>query len=229
MESLPAAGQIALEVPRRGRQPARTALMSVRFAEVTLSPPRHKAKLPALRLWVVRSREENPPPDIKPLDWMLLTTVPVASLDDALQRMQWYTRRWGIEVFHRILKSGCRIEDRQLETADRLETCLAIDMVVAWRIHYLTWLGRATPELPCTVAFEPEQWKASVVFHTRKPPPAQPPSLCQMILLIAQLGGFLARKSDGQPGPQTLWRGLQRLDDITAAFRSYAIAYPLPP
>jgi Domain of unknown function (DUF4338)/Transposase Tn5 dimerisation domain/Transposase DNA-binding len=229
MESLPAAGQIALEVPRRGRQPARTALMSVRFAEVTLSPPRHKAKLPALRLWVVRSREENPPPDIKPLDWMLLTTVPVASLDDALQRMQWYTRRWGIEVFHRILKSGCRIEDRQLETADRLETCLAIDMVVAWRIHYLTWLGRATPELPCTVAFEPEQWKALVVFHTRKPPPAQPPSLCQMILLIAQLGGFLARKSDGQPGPQTLWRGLQRLDDITAAFRSYAIAYPLPP
>ncbi len=78
-----------------GRQPAHTALMSVRFAEVTLSPPRHKAKLPALRLWVVRSREENPPPDSKPLDWMLLTTVPVASLDDALQRIQWYTRRGG--------------------------------------------------------------------------------------------------------------------------------------
>jgi Transposase Tn5 dimerisation domain len=81
----------------------------------------------------------------------------------------------------------------------------------------------------CSDFCKPEQWKALVVFHTRKPPPAQPPSLCQMILLIAQLGGFLARKSDAQPGPQTLWRGLQRLDDITAAFRSYAIAYPLPP
>ncbi|MBV8421652.1 MAG: IS4 family transposase, partial [Hyphomicrobiales bacterium] len=130
---------------------------------------------------------------------------------------------------HRILKSGCRIEDRQLGTADRLETCLAIDMVVAWRIHYLTWLGRATPEVPCTVAFEPEQWKALIVFNTRKPPPEQPPSLHQMILMVAQLGGFLGRKSDGPPGAQTLWRGLQRLDDITAAFRSYVLAYSLPP
>jgi hypothetical protein len=229
IESLPAAGQVALEVPRRGRQPARTAQMSVRFAPLTLAPPRDKPKLPPLPIWVVRSREEHPPPGIVPLDWVLLTTVPVASLENALERIQWYTRRWGIEVFHRILKSGCRIEDRQLGTADRLEACLAIDMVVAWRIHYLTWLGRATPELPCTVAFEPEQWKALIVFQTRKPPPEQPPSLRQMILLIAQLGGFLARKSDGLPGTQTLWRGLQRLDDITAAFRSYAIAYALPP
>ena len=229
MQSLPAAAQITLEVPRHGRQPARTALMSVRFAEVTLAPPQRKAKLPPLPVWVVRTQEENPPPAVKPLDWMLLTTVPVAGLDDAIERIQWYTRRWGIEVFHRILKSGCRIEDRQLGTADRLETCLAIDMVVAWRIHYLTWLGRATPEVPCTVGFEPEQWKALIVFNTRKPPPEQPPSLHQMILMVAQLGGFLGRKSDGPPGAQTLWRGLQRLDDITAAFRSYVLAYSLPP
>jgi hypothetical protein len=229
MKSLPAVGQIALQVPRRGSQPARAAQMSVRFAALTLAPPKDKSKLPPLPVWVVRSQEEDPPPGIRPLDWMLLTTVPVAAREDALERIQWYTRRWGIEIFHRILKSGCRIEDRQLETADRLETCLAIDMVVAWRIHYLTWLGRSTPELPCTVAFEPEQWKALIVFKTHKPPPEQPLSLHQMIILIAQLGGFLARKSDGQPGAQTLWRGLQRLDDITAAFRSYAIAYSLPP
>jgi hypothetical protein len=131
---------------------------------------------------------------------MLLTTLPVTGLVDALERVQWYARRWGIEVFHRILKSGCQIEDRQLGTADRLEACLAIDAVVAWRIHYLTWLGRATPDPPCTVAFEADQWKAVIVFKTRKPPPGQPPSLRQMIRSIAQLGGFLARKSDGEPG-----------------------------
>ena len=102
-------------------------------------------------------------------------------------------------------------------------------MVVAWRIHHLTWLGRATPEVPCTVVFQPEQWKALIVFTTGKPPPAQPPSLQQMILLIAQLGGFLGRKSDGQPGAQTLWRGLQRLDDIAEAYRRYVLAYSLPP
>jgi len=93
---------------------------------------------------------------------MLLTTVAVSGLADALERVQWYARRWGIEVFHRILKSGCQIGDHQLGTADRLEACLAIDAVVAWRIHYLTWLGRATPDLPCTVAFEEDQWKAVI-------------------------------------------------------------------
>ena len=230
MHLRPKAGTIELQVPRHGRQPARTATMSVHFGDVTLSPPQDKRQLAPIRMWAVFTREELPPKEVKePLEWMLLTTVPVTGLVDALERVQWYARRWGIEVFHRILKSGCQIEDRQLGTADRLEACLAIDAVVAWRIHYLTWLGRATPDLPCTVAFEDDQWKAVIVFKTRKPPPDQPPSLRQMIRSIAQLGGFLARKADGEPGTQTLWRGLQRMDDITAAFRSFRTAYAMPP
>jgi hypothetical protein len=230
MHLRPKAGTIALEVPRRGQQPARTAELSVRFDAVTLPPPQAKPDLAAIPLWAVLIREEQPPQEVKePVEWLLLTTVPVTSLVEAVERVQWYARRWGIEVFHRILKSGCLIEDRQLGTADRLEACLAIDAVVAWRIHYLTWLGRATPDLPCTVAFEDDQWKAVIVFRTRKPPPQQPPSLRQMIRSIAQLGGFLARKADGEPGTQTLWRGLQRMDDITAAFRSFRSAYAMPP
>jgi len=230
MHLRPKAGTIELQVPRHGRQPARTAELSVRFDEVTLRPPHGKSDLAPIRMWAVLTREEAPPNGVKePLQWLLLTTVPVTSLADAIERVQWYARRWGIEVFHRILKSGCQIEERQLGTADRLEACLAIDAVVAWRIHYLTWLGRATPDLPCTVAFEEDQWKAVIVFKTRKPPPEQPPSLRQMIRSIAQLGGFLARKSDGEPGTQTLWRGLQRMDDITAAFRSFRTAYAMPP
>ena len=230
MHLRPKAGTIALEVPRRGKQPARTAELSVRFDAVILPPPYAKPELAAIELWAVLVREEQPPAEVKePLEWLLLTTVPVTGLVDAVERVQWYAKRWGIEVFHRILKSGCLIEDRQFATADRLEACLAIDAVVAWRIHYLTWLGRATPDLPCTVAFDDDQWKAVIVFKTRKPPPQQPPSLRQMIRSIAQLGGFLARKSDGEPGTQTLWRGLQRMDDITAAFRSFRTAYSMPP
>jgi len=230
MHLRPRAGTIELQVPRHGKQPARTAEMSVHFGEVTLSPPQDKRHLAPIPMWAVFTREELPPKEVKePLEWMLLTTVPVTGLADAIERVQWYARRWGIEVFHRILKSGCQIEDRQLGTADRLEACLAIDAVVAWRIHYLTWLGRATPDLPCTVAFEEDQWKAVIVFKTRKPPPEQPPSLRQMIRSIAQLGGFLARKADGEPGTQTLWRGLQRMDDVTAAFRSFRTAYAMPP
>jgi hypothetical protein len=169
------AGTIALEVPRRGKQPARTAELSVRFDAVTLPPPLAKPDLAAIQLWAVLIREEQPPRELKePLEWLLLTTVPATGLVDAVERVQWYAKRWGIEVFHRILKSGCQIEDRQLATADRLEACLAIDAVVAWRIHHLAWLGRATPDLPCTVApafaracFDDDQWKAVIVFKDR--------------------------------------------------------------
>jgi len=226
----PKAGTIELTLPRRGGQPARTATLSVSFARVTLKPPCNKSGLPPIEMSVVLTREEAPPPGIKqPLEWMLLSTVPVAGLNDAIERVRWYAGRWGIEVFHRILKSGCQIEDRQLGTADRLEACLAIDAVVAWRIHHLTWLGRATPDLPCDTVFEDDLWKGVIVFRTRKPPPAKPPSLRDMIRMIAALGGFLERKSDGEPGAETLWRGLQRMDDIGIAFRGFREAYHCPP
>jgi len=128
--------------------------------------------------------------------------------------------RWGIEVLHRTLKSGCRIEQRQLAQADRLEACLAIDLVVAWRIYALNRLARKDPNLPCTVYFRDHEWKALVVFLTRDPvPPAHPPSLRDATRLVAQLGGFLGRKGDGEPGTQTLWLGLQRLDDIAHMYQ----------
>ncbi len=225
----PIAGTIDLQVPRQGKQPARVASMELRFQPVTLQPPAGKPNLPLVHGWVVLAREPNPPPEVsQKLEWLLLSSVPVHGLADAIERVQWYAVRWGIEVFHRVLKSGCNIEDRQLGTADRLEACLAIDAVVAWRIHHLTYLGRATPDLPCTAVFEDDQWKAVVAFQTRKLPPAEPPSLRQMIRAVARLGGFLGRKSDGEPGTQSLWRGLQRMDDITAAFRSFHAIYNRP-
>jgi hypothetical protein len=102
--------------------------------------------------------------------WCLLTTHAVNTADDAKRMVRWYQMRWPIEVLNRILKSGCQIEDRQLGTADRLEACLAIDAVVAWRIHHLTYLGRVTPDLPCDAVFEDDLWKGVIVFRTRKPP-----------------------------------------------------------
>jgi hypothetical protein len=226
MASLPPAAEVELAVPRHAGQPARTARMAVRFAHLTLAPPGKKKNLPPLPMTVVWSCEIDPPAGIKkPLQWMLLSNRPVADLEQALERLQWYACRWNIEVFHRTLKSGCKIEERQLGTADRLEACLAIDMVVAWRIQHLVWLGRAVPNLPCTAVFTDEQWKAIVVFKTNKPPPPQPLTLRQMMVLVAALGGFLARKSDGNPGPKSLWIGLQRLDDITAGYRSAVAAF----
>lgn len=216
LEAQPVCGIQTLQVPRQGKRAARDAHLSIRFAEVVLDPPTKAPKgTPSVRVWAVLAKEEQAPPEDKPLEWMLLTTLPVRDLPQAVEKLQWYTRRWGIEVLHRTLKSGCRIEQRQLGTADRLEACLAIDLVVAWRIYHLTKLGREVPEAPCSVYFEEAQWKALVTFTSRTPAiQDRPPTLREAIRMVASLGGFLGRKGDGEPGTQSLWLGLQRLDDI---------------
>lgn len=217
MATQPLAGRQVLTVPRRHNQPARNASLEVRFAEVTLQAPRRKRDLPSVRLWAVWAQEPEPPEGVNALDWMVLTTAPVHTFDDALERLAWYRQRWGIETYHRTLKSGCRIEERQLGSAERLETCLAFDLVVAWRIYHLAKLGRETPDVPCTVFFEDAEWKALLthVHNDIQAPERGPPSLGEAMRMVATLGGFLGRKGDGHPGPKTLWLGLQRLDGIT--------------
>lgn len=218
-----------LQVPRQGSRGARTASLTIRYAAVSLvAPTGHTG--PALPVWAVLAQEQEAPAGTKPLEWMLLTTVPVTSLAHATERLTWYARRWGIEVLHRTLKSGCRIEQRQLGQADRIEACLAIDLVVAWRIYYLNKLGREVPQAPCTVYFEEAEWKALMVFTTTDHvAPAQPPPLRDAIRRVASLGGFLGRNSDGEPGTQTLWLGLQRLNDIVTMWRlmNHATQWPV--
>lgn len=220
MGQQPIAGTQTLQLPRRGNQRARQAEMSVRFAPVTLkAPTRHPGEEP-VSLWAVWTREEAPPPGRKALQWMLLTTVALETVEQACECLAWYAKRWQIEVYHRTLKSGCRIEERQLGHAERIEACLAVDMVVAWRIFHLAHQGRQTPDVPCTVYFESAQWQALVIRVTGDPHlPPQPPTLYEAMRMVAALGGFLGRKGDGEPGTQTLWRGLQRLDDITDMYR----------
>lgn len=230
LEQQAAAGVQEIQVPRRGAQRARAARLEVRYAQVRLRPPRLLSHLPELTLWAVLAQEAEAPAGSKPLRWMLLTTCRVESFAGACEKLQWYTRRWGIEVYHRTLKSGCRIEQRQLGSAERIETCLAIDLVVAWRIYHLAKLGREIPDVPCTVYFEEAQWQALVAYVSQNPtPPPQPPSLRQAMRLVASLGGFLGRKGDGEPGTQTLWLGLQRLDDLTAMWKLLSHAAHTPP
>jgi hypothetical protein len=228
VEAKPAAGIQVIQVPRQGSRKARQANLTIRFAAVEIKPLKGGWKK-AITTWAVLAREENAPPDVKePLEWMLLTTLPVDTFEQAVEKLQWYAKRWTIEVMHRILKSGCRIEERQLARADSLQACLAIDLVVAWRIHYLTKAGRETPDVPCTVIFDEDEWKALMVYTTKNPvPPATPPTLREATRRTASLGGFLGRKSDGEPGTQTLWLGLSRLVDLTAMWR--LMARPKPP
>jgi hypothetical protein len=228
VEAQPRLAEQVVRVPRRcargstPAQPPRTARLAIRFAAVTLKPPQRPG-LSALPLWAVLAQEVDAPAGSRPLEWMLLTTLAVTDVDGAIEKLKWYAHRWQIEVYHRTLKSGCRIEQRQLGTAARLENCLAIDMVVAWRILYMTRLGRQAPQLPCTVVFEDYEWKALHQYvHPAQPLPAAPPALYTMVRSVGQLGGFLGRKSDGAPGPKSLWLGVTRLHDIADCWLKFS-------
>lgn len=216
----PVAAELLVRTPRTEKHPVRDAMLEIRFAEVTLKPPDRKNDKPPLTLWVVQATETDTTAIGDPIDWKLLTTCETKSPEDAIERIHWYTGRWGIEVYHKTLKSGCRIEERQLGAAERLESCLAVDMVVAWRIYHLSKLGREIPDVPCTVFFDEHEWKALVAYTTKDPsPPDQAPTLREALRMVARLGGFLGRKSDGQPGTKSLWLGLQRLDDLAGIYK----------
>jgi hypothetical protein len=229
VEAHPVVEHLVLQVPRRGPQPARDATLALRFCPLTLCPPRHRKSegLPAVALWAVQVREVEPPPAVKPLEWLLLSTVAVPTVDDALERVAWYACRWGVEVWHRMLQSGCRIEARQLGTAERLERCLTLYSVIAWRVFYATMVARAVPEMPCDILVAIEEWQALYCAIPHCPtPPDEPPTLGEAVRWIAQLGGFVGRRRRDQPGAQTLWRGFQHLSDLT---RMYCIMRPVPP
>jgi len=214
-------------IPHSGSRKARNAWLDVRFAEVELRPP-PKGYSETVRVWAVYVLEREAKDE--PIEWMLLTTVPVENFADAQKRVEWYSGRWGIEVFHRTLKSGCRIKDRQLETADRLETCLGVDMVVAWRVYYLMMLGRETPNAPCTVFFKDIEWKALCCYVNKTPiAPDKPPTIRQAVFMVAGMGGHMGRKGDGFPGTQTIWRGLVRLDAASEMYAILTQQFYLPP
>ena len=132
--------------------------------------------------FMIRAREESPPAGVEPLDWRLLTNRTAVTLAPAAELIQWYGSRWSIEVFFRILKTGCRVEALRLSTLDRLEPALAVSLVIiAWRIQYLTVLGRTTPDLPCNAVLDPAEWRAVYVAIHHRPPSVIPPPLPTML------------------------------------------------
>lgn len=222
LEGTPPVDTLLLDLPRRAKQPARQVLLSVRFATMTLSAPKSRRadSLAPVRVGAILAKEEHPPPGVEAVEWLLLTTLPLSTREEAVEYVHWYSVRWQIEVWHKVLKSGCRIESRQLGTAERLERCLCLYSIIAWRLLYLLMFSRHVPEAACTVLLEQAEWEALYCHvHKRRGVPSVAPSLSQAVFWIAQLGGYLGRKGDGPPGVTVLWRGLQSLQDITQMYR----------
>jgi len=221
IEAAPVLTEITFNRPPSSGRRARTVHQHIKAVRVTLkAPSRPDRSLPDVTVTALLATEAHPPADEDPLDWLLLTNLTVDTPEQAIEKLSWYLCRWQIEVYFKVLKSGCRIEELQLEKRERLEPALAFYMIIAWRVLFLTMLGRDCPQMPCDTVFADEEWKAVYLVTQRKPPPDKPPSLDTMVRMVAGLGGFLNRKSDGFPGPKTLWIGLQRVPDFVLALEA---------
>ena len=173
MRELPVGETRTIDVPRRRGQSARQATVQVRWAPITIEAPKVGCKKgwPPLNLYAVWVYEPNPPPGVEPLDWMLLTDLRVRTAEEAWEKVQWYRVRWGIEEWHRVVKTGCNAERREFKTAEHLQRVLAFDLVVAWRVLACVKLGRTLPQVPARVVYtEDELAVLWAVTHSKKKP-----------------------------------------------------------
>lgn len=208
-------GRSQVEVPRQGKRQARTAEATVRFAPLRMPPPsrgndwikEHRPDEPIL-MWVVEVKEEDPPEGVEPLHWVLLTSEPILSLEEALECVGRYQLRWGVEEYHKVLKTGCSVEKRYYETAPRLERVSALLAVLAVRLLQIRTLADDDPQRPAQ-EIVPKRW-VQVLAKIRKRP-AETMTIHNFVRQLAGLGGHLGRKQDGRPGWITLWRGLEKL------------------
>jgi hypothetical protein len=206
---------------RKKARHSRTAVVTVRATRVTLrGPKRPGGRLANQAVNAVLVREESPPAGQEPVVWLLLTDLPIDTVEAVVRVVAYYGVRWQAEVFFGVLKGGCRVEERQLEDPERFKACLAVYLIVAWRVLYLLMRGRRDPEVSCAVAFEEDEWRAAYTV-VKGAAPAEAPRLGEMIEVVAELGGYIRRgKGGGPPGPKVMWRGLQRLTDIVAGWRA---------
>ena len=228
------AGSIKVKIPSRAGQKARIAELDVRYRKLTLKPAyRRKAgvsvPLEPLEVWMVMVEEANPPKGIPALSWTLISNVEVASFEDAKERISWYTARWHIEVYHKVFKSGCKVEDCRLESVEALKRYLTLFGIIAWRIYWLTHFARVEPNANPNLILADSEIEALEVMANKKktrvqkiPKKKRKPIKIDCVRTavreIAKLAGFNARKGDGEPGPKLVWMGMQKLSCYTEVY-----------
>jgi hypothetical protein len=192
------------------------AVLEIKYRRIRVLPPigKHK-RYPALTLTVIHAEERGTPKNRKKIDWKLLTDLPVQSRMDAIEKLEWYALRWKIEVFHKILKSGCKAEESRLRTAERLANLISVFCILSWRVFWMTMLNRSAPTAPPNVALtETEIELLNHLVKDKGQAASRRKTLSHYLIKIARLGGYLARANDPPPGNMVMWRGLSRLTDI---------------
>ena len=196
------------------------AVLELRYRPIRILPSRAKQKqCPELTLTVLYAQERDTPKERERIDWKLVTDLPVRSRAEALEKLAWYAMGWKIEVFHKILKSGCKAEESKLRTAQRLVKLLSIFCILAWRIFWLTMINRCAAEAPPELALTPVEIHLLDELVKGKPGDTlKKKTLSTYLTKIARLGGYLARAHDAPPGNQVIWKGMSRLTDMELGF-----------
>jgi Transposase DNA-binding/Transposase Tn5 dimerisation domain len=222
MQQTHALGTLTIQLARQLERPPQPVTLSVTAKPVTFQGARRPGgQLPPVTVSAVYAQEPSPPQGEEPIEWLLPTSLPVTDFPGACTVVQWYRCRWAMELFFRVLKQGCQIEPLRVQTDQRLLHALAIYVIVAWRIHNITMAGRAYPAVSCEVVFEPQEWSTLYTMPPHCHPPPTPPPLREMVRSLAQLGGFLARQGDGEPGIKAIWQGYQRLHEFIYAIDTF--------
>jgi Domain of unknown function (DUF4338)/Transposase DNA-binding/Transposase Tn5 dimerisation domain len=226
------AGRMNIAVPRQSARPKkskqkarvktlpRNVGLDVRYRQVTLPPPKDSKDKKPITLWVIHARENAPPPGVKPVEWFLLTTIKIETADQALECLRWYCLRWRIEDWHRVLKSGCKIEELQHKSAERLQRAIAINIVIAWRIMLMTLLGREQPAMSADVLFSDIEMKVLTALSKKKGH-TEPILLGNAVRLVAQIGGYIGRANDPPPGHELMWHGYARLQAMCEGYELF--------
>jgi len=210
----PPLGEIGFTLPKGRGHAAREVVQTVWAKSVALPDGRQGF----VQATCIVAKEINPPAGEKPLEWRLLTNMSVETLAQGEQVIDWYLARWEIEMLFNVFKNGCKIEAMQLGHIENMQRALVLYLIVAWRIARLMRLGRTCPQMDAALMFDSDEWQAAYILNKKKPP-EKPPTLNEVVRLVARLGGFLARKGDGEPGVKTIWLGMQRIIDFAAGVR----------
>lgn len=226
-----ATGRLSVEIPSNGKRKKRVATVEIRFIEITLTPPQKRGKArnsgssEPIAVTAISACEVNVPEGCEPISWVLLTNLKIKTHDDAVEKIEWYGRRWGIEIWHKAIKSGCKVEDCLLETGERLKRYLTLASIIGFRLLHITCLARTNPDAPCTDLLSAQEVEALSIRVTKKlPSQTKIPTLREAVRMIGGLGGHLGRKCDKEPGITTLWRGIMRLSEDVEMLSAYRAA-----
>jgi hypothetical protein len=221
LKKAPSLGEVEFNLSETKKRKARKVKQELKAVKVKLTPTRNrKAKV---SLNAVMAIETNPPENETPLIWVFLTSLPINNFEDVSKITRYYLCRWEIELFFKVLKSGCKIEERQLQATDRIKPLIAVFLVLSWRVMFTMMLGRLCSKLPCSDLFVASEWKSVYkVLNKNKVLPRKPPLLGEFVEMIASLGGYVKQKNGDPPGVKVMWKGMVRMVDFSIAWEAFA-------